>query len=97
MRYVTKSAIIGRKQHNEGDDQNRPCFVSLFKMNDPHKKNEVPDKILEFESIHKVIITGLDVNYLLPGNDLVINNLEHIDVKEDKEKPHLLVSGKQKH
>ena len=41
-----------------------------------------------------MIIQGLDVNYLLPGNDIVINDLEEIEVKEQGD--HIYVKGKQK-
>lgn len=93
MKYGTKSVIIGRKPKDEEcKEGERPCFVSLFDINDPHKTAEVPKEILEFR-VHKVIISDLDVNYLLPGNDLVINNLKSVDV--EKEGDHLHVTGEQ--
>lgn len=92
-RYETKSVIIGRKK-DEGDDLERPCFISFFSMNNPHLENEVPDKRLDFDRIHRIIIKDLDVNYLLPGNDLVINDLEHITI--ELEGPHITIKGKQK-
>lgn len=92
-RYSTKSVIIGRKKGTSDDPDVRPCFISLFDANDPHKKGIVPFEILEFEKVHKVEIDGLDVNYLLPGNDIVINDLEFIEVKIDG--PHVSVNGKQ--
>lgn len=90
--YKAKSIILGRKKGDNPDL--RPCFISLFNSNDPHKSGEAPFKILDFEAVHKIVINGLDVNYLLPGNDLVINNLESFSVKIDG--PHIFVSGKQK-
>lgn len=53
----------------------------------------MPKKIVNFDKIHKVIIEGLNVNYLLPGNDLVINNLQSIELRQDGE--HIHVRGKQ--
>ncbi len=91
MRFEVKSILVGRKKGN--DDMVRPCFISMFDVNDPHKKNEVPKKILEFNKIHKIIIDKLEVNYLLPGNDLVINNLKYVAIKQ--EGPHLIISGEQ--
>ena len=92
MKFETKSVIIGRKKKIDDDTEDRPCFVSLFDNNDPHQKNEVPKQILEYIA-HKIIIKSLNVNYLLQGNDLVINDLESIDVEEDN--GHLIISGKQ--
>ena len=92
MKYNTKSIIIGRKKGEEGSDT-KPCFIALFDTNNPHKKNIVPQKIIEYEEVHKVIIKGFDINYLLPGNDLVINDLKFIEVKKDG--PHITVDGEQ--
>lgn len=94
MKYKTKSIIIGRKKSGDNPEV-RPCFIALFDMNDPHKKNEVPAKIIDYDKIHKVVIKGLNINYLLPGNDLVINDLEFIHIKEDPNKPHLTITGEQ--
>ena len=90
--YKAKSVILGRKKGELPDV--RPCFISLFNANDPHKTGEAPSQVLDFDAVHKIVINGLEVNYLLPGNDIVINNLESVSVKVDG--PHLFVSGKQK-
>ncbi|MFH1638238.1 MAG: hypothetical protein ABIB71_07465 [Candidatus Woesearchaeota archaeon] len=93
--YEAKSILLGRKKKKKDEqDDVRPCFISLFNGNNPHLTAEVPLDILEFDSIHKIIIKGLDVNYLLPGNDIVVNDLEQIDVLV--EGPHITVTGKQK-
>lgn len=92
-KYETKSALIGRKKGTEEEPDVRPCFINLFKENNPHKSGEAPFEVLEFEKTHKVIIKGLDINYLLPGNDIVINDLEFIEVHVDG--PHITISGKQ--
>ncbi len=92
-KYKTKSIIIGRKKGNKDNPDVRPCFISLFDVNNPHKKAVVPFEVLDFESVHKVVIEGLNVNYLLPGNDLVINDLEFIEIKV--EGPHIFLTGKQ--
>lgn len=92
MRYNTKSIIVGRKKGEKGADT-KPCFIALFDVNDPHKKNVVPKEIIEYDKVHKIILKDFEVNYLLPGNDLVINNLEFIKIK--KEGPHITIEGKQ--
>jgi len=92
MKYETKSIIVGRKKGEKGSDT-KPCFIALFDVNDPHKENVVPKEIIEYDDVHKIMLKNLDVNYLLPGNDLVINDLEYIDVK--KEGPHIIIRGEQ--
>ena len=91
MKHKTKSVIIGRKKSSD-DSNTRPCFVNLFNINNPHLTDKAPEKCLDFDKIHKIIIKGLDVNYLLQGNDLVINNLKEIEIKQNKE--HLIIKGK---
>lgn len=92
MKYDAKSMLIGRKKSSEKDYNVRPCFISMFEANNPHLSKEGPKEVIEFEAIHKVVIEGLKVNYLLPGNDLVINDLKEIDVEQQGE--HIIVKGK---
>jgi len=91
MKHKTKSAIIGRKKGDE-NSTTRPCFVNLFNINNPHLSEDVPDKCLDFDKVHKIVIKSKDINYLLQGNDLVLNNLKEIEIKQEKE--HLIVKGK---
>ncbi|MEM4267989.1 MAG: hypothetical protein QXK37_04110 [Candidatus Woesearchaeota archaeon] len=94
MIYKTKSVVIGRMKRKSKDDTEYPCFISLFyAVNDPHKSGLAPDKILQYEKVHKVVIEGLVVNYLPLGNDIVINELEEIDVMVNG--PHIFLRGKQ--
>jgi len=89
MRYQAKSVLIGRKKSTKKDDNVRPCFISLFDENNPHLSTEGPREVLEFEDVHKVIIEDLKVNYLLPGNDLVINDISEFEV--EKSGPHVII------
>ncbi len=97
MKIQTKSVLIGKKKKSESyDGIDRPCFISLFDINDPHLSKEVPKKRYDFdEGIHKIIIKGLKVDYLLAGHDIVINNLDNVEFVDDK-KGHLVITGKQK-
>jgi len=97
MKVQAKSAIIGKKKKNDDyDGFDRPCFISLFDMNDPHLSKQVPKKRFDFdEGVHKIIIKGLKIDYLLAGHDIVINNLEELEFNEDKE-GHLIITGKQR-
>jgi hypothetical protein len=81
MKFETKSIIFGRKKRENPDDEDYPFFIAFFSVNNPHTSGKVPDSIREFPHIHKVVVTGLDFNYLLMGNDIVINDLEEIDVE----------------
>jgi len=84
MKYKAKSILIARKSRkNKEDLDHRPCFISLFEENEPHKNPKGPREVIEFDRKHRVEIEGLNVHYLLPGNDIVINNLEEIEVVEE--------------
>ena len=92
----TKSIIIGRRKRAncKEDSDLRDCFVDLFDINNPHLCNKAPKKIFEFEGKHKVVIKDLDVNYLLLGHDLLVNDLKEVEIKEDRE--HIYITGEQK-
>ena len=97
MRYSTKSAIIGRAGKRD-EYGNGPVFIHLFSMNNPHKTSAVPEKFVDdHKKIHKIIFKDLNLSFLLAGSDILINDLEYIDVEEDKKsKGNLIISGKQK-
>ena len=95
MIYKVKSIIIGRKKNEGKELLGRPCFISMFDTNDPHIKNISPKKILDFKSIKKVILKGFEVNYLLEGNDILVNNLSSLEIKQNPKNKHLILSGKQ--
>ncbi|GEM_PF-2045072 len=100
MKYECKSVIMGKKSTRrlghflikEKYPETHPVFVNLCRKNDPHLTAEIPFKFLNFE-VHKIIISGLDVNYLVTGTDIVINDLEWIDVQAEGH--HLFIRGKQ--
>ncbi|MBI5798299.1 hypothetical protein HZA98_05370 [Candidatus Woesearchaeota archaeon] len=94
MIYKTKSVLIARKKGSEEDFSRRPCFIGLFDENNPHLSVKGPREVVEFPKIHKVLISGLNVDYLLPGNDIVINNLSEIEVVAHDDQ--VVVKGKQK-
>jgi hypothetical protein len=95
MKYETKSAIIGRSGKRD-EDGNGPVFIHLFSKNDPHKTTAVPEKFIdEFTKIHKIVFKDLEINFLLAGSDILINDLEYINVEEDpSSKGNLIVTGK---
>jgi len=94
MRYKTKSIIIGRKKRKSKSEEYHPCFIALFDINDPHKSTKVPKKILDYEKTFRVFIDGFNVKYMLPGNDIVVNNLDYVDIGlKGKD---IFVKGKQK-
>lgn len=94
--YKAKSAIIGKKGKMD-ENENYPIFVNLFDENNPHKDADTtPKKFLEFPKVHKIIVKGLTVEYLLVGKDMVINDLESIKLGIEGD-GHLIITGKQKH
>ncbi len=94
MKYNAKSIIIGRKKRKSEEDDFSPCFVALFKINKPHTSGQVPDKILDFDAVRKVTISGLNCEYHLTGSDIVIDNLVDLNIQQNKNVIH--ISGKQK-
>ena len=93
--FECKSVIIGRKKPKEeiiNGEVVYPCFVNLCDENNPHLSVKPPFKFLDFKA-HKIIIRGLNINYLIPGNDIVINNLKSITIEQDG--PHLIITGVQ--
>jgi len=91
--YKCKSVIIGRKRKKDAKGDRFPCFINLSSVNNPHISKIPPFRFLDFMA-HKIIIKGLNVNYLIPGNDLVINNLESVTIVQ--EGPHITLTGIQK-
>ncbi len=81
MKYQTKSVLVTRLPR-KGDNEFKTASIKLFKINDPHKTSEFPTKDLEFESIEKIVIKGVEVDYYLEGNDLILNNLKNIDIEQ---------------
>ncbi len=96
MKIKTKSIIIARRPREKKKDVLwRPFMINCFNINDAHKKCEEPKKVIGFNKIHRIIIKNLDVSYLAAGKDLVINNIEYLNIKDDKH-GHLSITGKQK-
>lgn len=83
MEYETKSFIVTkiRKPSENEPYYNRSCRVYLFDVNDPHLSTIEPKEILEFDGVHKVVIKGFEVGFLLAGNDMLVNNAKRISVK----------------
>ncbi|MFA6888640.1 MAG: hypothetical protein WC254_04035 [Candidatus Woesearchaeota archaeon] len=94
MKYDVKSIIIGRKKRKSEDDELIPCFIALFKINKPHTSGQVPDKILDFDAVEKVVIHDLTSEFELTGSDIVIDNLSELDISEAKNI--ISIKGKQK-
>lgn len=94
MEHKAKSIIIGRMKRKSEEDLNCPCFVSLFQIHQPHKSGQVPDKILNFENIRKIELHGLDIEYQLAGNDIIVDNLSSVSIAQKGEV--IVVTGKQK-
>ena len=93
--YKTKSLILGRKGKRD-DEGKGPVFINLFSVNDPHKTTEPGTKYLEFKGIQKIIIKELDVNYLIGGSDLFINDLKEVEIEIQEGKPeNIIITGKQ--
>ncbi len=88
-----KSVTISRKP---GKDREGlwSAFLGLFEENNPHLKGKVPFKVLEYKDVEKVRIRKLEnISYYLRGNDIVINDLVELDIKQEGNV--LTLAGKQ--
>ncbi len=96
MKHDAKSIIIGRKKRKDGQEYS-PCFIALFSVNHPHKGGKVPDKILDFEEVRKVVVKKLTFEYLLEGSDIVIENISELKIDNVNEgNCHIItITGKQ--
>lgn len=79
--FHAKSALIGRKQKRTESEKDRPCFINLFDHNNPHLSGSVPQEMHDFLS-HKILFKNLKIEYLVEGNDILINNLKEITIRE---------------
>ncbi len=82
VKYDFKSIIVGRMKRPNPDDTTYPCFVSMFNLHEPHRSGQAPLEILNFENIRKVRIEGMKVNYMLAGNDLVVDYIDELDIEQ---------------
>ena len=60
MKYTTKSVLIARKKEK---DDSFTALVRLFDKNDPHLKNNLPTKFLDFKKsvILKTLTTDISL------------------------------------
>lgn len=82
MDFNTKSVLVTRTPR-KGDNEFKTASIKLFKINDPHKTEELPTESLEYDNIEKIVIKNMDIDYYLEGNDIIINNLESVSVEKD--------------
>ncbi|HIH47867.1 TPA: hypothetical protein HA297_06270 [Candidatus Woesearchaeota archaeon] len=91
--YQAKSIILSRKP-GAPKDQFKTLLVALFDANDAHKSGKTPLKVLEYPNVEKVRLTKLQVSYYLEGNDLIVNDLSEVNIKQDGAL--VVIDGKQK-
>ena len=96
IKLNAKSILIGKtKKEEDYEGNDRPFYVSTFEKNDPHLNCQGPIERHDFsKGIHKLIIEGLKIDYLLAGHDIVINNIKEITIEKDN-KGHLIIKGTQ--
>ncbi len=95
-RYETKSVVLSRKPGKDKDGL-WTALIAMFEENNPHLKAKVPLKTVEIEDVVKLRLHDLrNVSFYLMGNDLVINNLIHLDVDFDENSRIITLTGEQK-
>ena len=82
-KYKVKSVVISRKP-GKNKEGLWSAFIGLFSENNPHLKGRATFKVVEIEETEKVRIRELkNVSFYLMGNDLVINNLSEVKIKDE--------------
>ncbi len=84
MKLTTKSIIIARKKYKGNEELPYIVEIKLFDINNPHMTIEVPKKVLEFKGIECVQISGLQTDYFIRGNDIVINDAGTVVIEQKK-------------
>jgi len=83
MKYTAQSIMIGRKPR-VGNNEFKTATISLFSKNNPHLAGEAPLHTMDYENIEKVRLRDLvNISYYLEGNDIVVNNLKHVEIDVD--------------
>ncbi|MBS3119893.1 hypothetical protein J4475_03655 [Candidatus Woesearchaeota archaeon] len=94
--YKCKSAIIGRMHKRSKKTTERLdtllAFVNLCDKSNPIRNNVMPFKFLEFE-VQDVKIKGLDVDFMIDGSDIVLDNLSSLSLEVEDDV--LVISGEQ--
>lgn len=94
IKIPTTSVLIGAETCKVGSDICGTVVLRLFKVNNPHKKNNVfPTHVLRFNDIEKVRVRRLNVSYYLAGPHIVINDLEELYLIREDHK--LVIKGYQ--
>ncbi|HLC81526.1 MAG TPA: hypothetical protein VJH68_02620 [Candidatus Nanoarchaeia archaeon] len=92
--FKAKSLVISRKP-GKTEEGFKTAFMGLFEDNNPHLSGKVPFEVVEIKEIEKVRIRELrNVSYYLIGNDIVINNLEEVSIRQTDDYV-ITITGKQ--
>jgi len=81
--FKAKSITVSRKPGKDKDTF-KSAFIGLFNDNNPHLKAKEPIEVLELKEVEKVRFRDLrNISFYLLGNDIIINNLEEITIKQE--------------
>jgi len=87
MKYEIKSVIFGRMPRKEGDEF-KTAFFKLYKESNPlseEKLGNFPIEEIQINNIEKINMNKAP-EYFLEGNDLIFDNINSIEIIEEKEK-----------
>lgn len=94
IKIPTASVLIGAETCKVGSEICGTVVLRLFKVNNPHKKNNVfPTHVIRFNDMEKVRVRRLNVSYYLAGPHIVINDLEELYLIREDHK--LVIKGYQ--
>jgi hypothetical protein len=90
----TTSLLISRIHKEKDSDEFKIAALRFFDVNNPHKQQVFPRKVLKYTNTEKIRLMGLNVSYYLEGNDIVVNDLEEVEIVHEGNA--LYLKGKQK-
>jgi len=83
--FKAKSITVSRKP-GKNKEGLWTAFIGLFNENNPHLTAKEPFEVLDLKEVEKVRIKKLEnISYYLMGNDIVINNLVEVKIKQEGE------------
>ena len=92
IKEEARSMIVGRKKVS--DDAYNP-MITLFDIENPHLTTDMPKKVLEFQCTKVKFASPITFDFLTMGNDIVVNGLSSITIKEEKDNDQIIIEVSQ--
>ena len=80
--HKAKSVIIGRKKSGE---DGYCVLINLFDVDDPHLSTDSPLESFEYYEKELLVEDSGSFKFLPTGNDIVMNSISGVDLREEDE------------